>query len=149
MHKFSTALAVWAIFIFLTGLLFPLEMTSGAGQVTQVLHSYTVYGFFSMIPIVFYGGFLSFMADWIAKHYNHFQETISLSIHMMGGFFVYVFTVNIDITILAVVATILFFIVDRALLLLEHRNGGVQLANGLSLFVGCSGVMTMIIASTL
>ncbi|GAK11794.1 hypothetical protein [Geomicrobium sp. JCM 19039] len=149
MHKFSTALAVWAIFIFLTGLLFPLEMTSGAGQVTQVLHSYTVYGFFSMIPIVFYGGFLSFMADWIAKHYNRFQETISLSIHMVGGLFVYVFTVNIDITILAVVATILFFIVDRALLLLEHRKGGVQLANGLSLFVGCSGVMTMIIASTL
>lgn len=54
MHKFSTALAVWAIFIFISGVMFPIELTNGASDVTQVLHSYTIYGFFSLIPIVFF-----------------------------------------------------------------------------------------------
>ena len=149
MHKFSTALAVWAIFIFISGVMFPIELTNGASDVTQVLHSYTIYGFFSLIPIVFYGGFLSFMADWIAKHYTRFRETMSLGIHIAGGIVVYFATANIDLTILAVVATLLFFLVDRALSLLGEKSGGTQLANSLSLFIGCSGVLTMIMASTI
>ncbi|GAK01019.1 hypothetical protein [Geomicrobium sp. JCM 19055] len=89
------------------------------------------------------------MADWIAKHYTRFRETMSLGIHIAGGIVVYFATANIDLTILAVVATLLFFLVDRALSLLGEKSGGTQLANSLSLFIGCSGVLTMIMASTI
>ncbi|MFB5661342.1 hypothetical protein [Alteribacillus sp. HJP-4] len=149
MNKVLTGLSVWTMFLFLMGMLFPIQTTNGASSVGMVLQSYTIYGFFSLTPIVFYGSVVSFVSDWLAKRINKYFHLYSFLFHVTAASLVYIVTKNIDVTIMAVLAAIMFFLADRCFFLLS-KAPSVMTAHtlkNLPIVLGFVGVTAMVLGS--
>ncbi|SFE72181.1 hypothetical protein [Alteribacillus iranensis] len=148
-NKLLTGLMVWTLFIIMMGVLFPIPTTSGATSMEMVMESYTIYGFFSLIPIVFYGTIISFVADWLARRFQRFVQPISFVLHLAGGAGAYIVTQNLDITILAMLAAMMFFLADRCFVLLYRSSSGVYALKNLPIVVGFIGVTAMVLGSSI
>ncbi|MFC5712564.1 hypothetical protein ACFPU1_07210 [Thalassorhabdus alkalitolerans] len=149
MNKLLTGLAVWTLFMFIMGMLFPIQTTSGANQFGMILQSYTIYGFFSLIPIVFFGSIVSFIADFLARQAEKHFNTISFILHLIGGSLAYLFTYNIDITIMAMIAAMLFFVADRSFWIISRMPNRQYMAKNLPIVLGVVGVTAMVMGSSM
>ncbi|WP_026699902.1 hypothetical protein [Salibacterium aidingense] len=146
-NKFLTGLAAWSLFIILMGIFFPIPTINDVGSFVKVLHSYTIYGFFSITPIVVYGSLISFTADWLAKRINWHVQPLSFSFHMAGAACAYLVTQNVDIMIMAMLAAALFFLADRYFVML--RVSRYYIAKNVPIFLGFAGVTAMVVGSSM
>ncbi|WP_240374802.1 hypothetical protein [Bacillus piscicola] len=149
MNKLLTGLAVWTIFLFVMGIFFPIPTTSAATSVEKVMQSYTIYGFYSLTPIVFYGSGISLVADWLAHRFKRFVQPLSFLFHVVGGITCYLVTQNIDITILAVMAAIIFFLADRFFNLFDQAPAKIYSLQNLPIVLGIIGITAMVIGSAI
>jgi hypothetical protein len=120
MNKLHTSLAVWALFLFVMALVLPFT-TNGSSTLADLMHSYTIYGFFSLVPIIVYGTILSICSDWITNLFFRRIPEVSLVLHMIGGAFVYAFSQHWNIALMGIFAAVLFFTLDQ-LFVLWHRR---------------------------
>ncbi|SDI37590.1 hypothetical protein SAMN05192534_14013 [Alteribacillus persepolensis] len=149
MNKLGTGLTVWSVFLVTMGMLFPLPTTTDTGVLGQILQSITIYGFFSLTPIVFYGSFLSLASDWIARKLKYHVQLLSFFFHIGGACTAYFITNSLDITIMAVLAAALFFLADRFYLLLKHSSKRYDLIQNVPIVCGFIGVTMMVFGSAI
>lgn len=148
MNKLLTGLSVWFLFFILMGIFFPFPTTTDSGPVGTILQSLTIYGFFSLMPIVFGGPAISLAADWLGRRIKWYFQPVSFFFHITGACIAYIVTQNIDITIMAVFAAVLFFVTDRFFSLMSNIPNSYQLVKNVPIVLGFAGVAIMILGSS-
>ncbi|SDI67311.1 hypothetical protein [Alteribacillus bidgolensis] len=148
MNKMLTGLTVWTLFLVLMGVFFPIPTTTDLGIIGKILQSITIYGFFSLTPIVFYGSIVSLASDWLARRIKWHFQPLSFFFHIAGACTAYIVTQNIDITLMAVLAAVLFFVADRFFMLLKDSSQRFYLVKNLPIVLGFVGVTIMVFGSS-
>lgn len=141
-----TALAVWSVFVVSMGILFPVPTTNNVSTIEQTLQSFTVYGFFSLLPIVFYGAGVSYIADWTARAFSKQHEHFtSFLMHITGALIAAPFFDFPDAFMFTLIAAVLFFVLDRTFALLSLRPFEAFLTRRCALFIGLNGAFATMI----